>query len=297
MGAWVCGRASPRRSVWMAEASSVRWDGAMFGNQDMVTLTPSATAMIVLACVASVFALGVGFTYLEKHLGLFEKVNPYVIDDVDQYRQMVKRISRQGEELRHKTLMADLPLCALDPESRNAVCAVCQRPCHEANFGSASSAFRGQVTARRETKADGTFDDDFLCVDCFAFIDTQEHAHAKKILEDWHQQGAHASMSPLTKRSQLGSPTAASSRVASPASATGKAASGTENGADDEDSSLPARLSSKRIIRKQQTSPQQAEQNSQNVDQLEATTDGEAAASETRSRHSSSAGMVRMLVQ
>ena len=158
------------------------FDGDAYGNRDMAALTPSGVAMVVLLCLAAAFAVGVGLTYLEKRLGLFDKMNSNVISEGSQYRRVVRRMSRIGLELRKKSQHRELTLCSLDAESRMAPCALCGRPCSEANLGSAASAFRGAVAGSA---------DEYMCVDCFAYIDTQEHGPTRNLLEEWRQSGGH----------------------------------------------------------------------------------------------------------
>lgn len=229
-------------------------DGLKYGNVGLHVLTPSGSALVAILLICLLGGIAMALFSLEKTLHIFErlcKVDRSV--ETTEYKRLVKKMSRAEHVVRTRSLRHELRLTTLEGDE-TAKCNVCKRLASAANFGSAQSAFMVL----------GDSLDTFMCVDCFAQIDSRSHATAHKVLEDWQAAGGHKAAVRTRARSPIPNTTSAADHEA--------AASANDRAADDEERSLPVRarpMKKKKKKVQRDSGPQEQKDEDWNIDELE----------------------------
>mmetsp|Transcript_39965 Transcript_39965/g.58760 ORF Transcript_39965/g.58760 Transcript_39965/m.58760 type:complete len:314 (-) Transcript_39965:177-1118(-) len=229
-------------------------DGLKYGNVGLHVLTPSGSALVAILLICLLGGIAMALFSLEKTLHIFErlcKVDRSV--ETTEYKRLVKKMSRAEHVVRTRSLRHELRLTTLEGDE-TAKCNVCKRLASAANFGSAQSAFMVL----------GDSLDTFMCVDCFAQIDSRSHATAHKVLEDWQAAGGHKAAVRTRAGSLIPNTTSAADHEA--------AASANDRAADDEERSLPVRarpMKKKKKKVQRDSGPQEQKDEDWNIDELE----------------------------
>lgn len=164
---------------------SQAWQGDLLAF-DVSLMTPSTIAFIAIVVIATLCALVIAAVYMDQRYGFMNRLKKTQVSNTQQYSRMINKMSRTmsdaGLLMKRESVNRELKLFRLNQDNRNSKCEICQRCVSDANLGSALSVFCGTF---------GENNDSFMCIDCFANIDTKELFAVKKLKDEWISAGGH----------------------------------------------------------------------------------------------------------